>query len=601
MEEVGPFNDLTNLAEIGELEPAYCRDVEILSTLEILARQEAKNVLLIGQKGVGKTRLVRGIAVAGVRGETVGLLEDFHIVELDMGTLLVGAESLRDKLPRLFHFLRKERGTILFVDNIHQIFDMENSTDLSKTILASMVRNALFRGEISCIATTTPEAFDEFLIDNKKFREHFELLEIQPMTSDATRKTLGKLRSQLEDHHKIEIPDDCLDAVVDYSDRFMPEKYFPGKAIELLDRACAKSNFESLTSAKAKSLTGEGGTKTKHARLSTRDIQVVVAELADVSQARLMLPDKWTHIEKRLRGLFIGQSFAISEILRTLKKMDTRRSDSMRPEAVFLFSGPRNSGKTLLASELARLCHGSDERLLRFKMKDFSPNQFAETLFSFQDISDVRKAGQIRTRSTVHSPSVVILFEAIEKAKPETFDFLLPIIQKGVYQDDLGRDLSLRNAIVIFATKEGAGGVTREKFDGFEREFIEGIRKNLRTEFADEIDTIVPFMPLSKKHIDEMVRKKVKQLRKEFKALNIGIAVHQEAYQYLSDSMDINSLGMTALFANLDDVLLEPVRKMVKDTRPKSGTVICVLLKQNELAFRPVQRVQHRKIKKGSD
>lgn len=130
MEEIGPFNDLTHLAEIGELDPAYYRDVEILATLEILARHKAKNVLLIGQKGVGKTRLVRGIAVAGARGETVGLIEHFRIVELDMGTLLVGAEALKHKLPRLIHFLRKERDTILFVDNIHQIFDMENSTDL---------------------------------------------------------------------------------------------------------------------------------------------------------------------------------------------------------------------------------------------------------------------------------------------------------------------------------------------------------------------------------------------------------------------------------------------------------------------------------------
>ncbi len=571
------LNDLTRDAREGKIEPALGRDQEIRDVVQVLSRKEKSNVVIVGEAGVGKTKLVEGIAIGMADGSLSHLLRATRILELNVATLLAGTAyrgAFEKKIVALLDGLERSQDTILFIDEIHLIMGA-GATDGDAMDLANILKPALGRGRIRCIGATTPAEYSRFIAKDPAMERRFQQVRVGQLSEKDTYTLLKSMTDDLERHHEVEIGAGTVTTVVKLAERFLPGRQFPDKAIDVLDQACARFHFKMVLAATDPEALADTVHPLKSMKVTPHDVQKVISQMTGVPVEELTEKDRDSlkNLQRELSRAIIGQRQAIRRVAGPIQKARAGMADPRRPRAVFLFLGPTGVGKTELAKELARQLMGSDKALVKFDMSDYIEEHSVSKLIGAPPgYVGSEEDGQLYTALT-RSPHAVLLFDEVEKAHPKVFDLFLPILEEGHIKDAKGRDIDFRNSYIIF-TSNIAADAPRDEGDGEDAKLYDALEKHFRREFINRIDEVIPFTPLRKEDVIEILKRMVREVRTRLADQDIDIRVHKSAYHYLANRGYKRDYGARELRRAVERLIAEPVAKMLIDKELGHGDVV---------------------------
>ncbi len=576
--------DLSVLAERGELEPAIGRDKEIREIIEILARKGKHNVIIVGEAGVGKTKVAEGLAVETAKEGFRSLFGRKKVLELEIASLMSGTQyrgAFEEKVQALLSELKNSPETILFIDEIHLIMGA-GSTDGDGMDLANLLKPALGRGELHCIGATTLQEYRQFIAKDPAIERRFQMVRIEPLTAEASLTVLRSLAPSLEKHHGVSIHRASLEAAISLTERYLPNRHLPDKAIDMLDQACARHRIQ----AALQKPSDEKKTDLPH--VTPHAIRKVVSQAAAVpleditSQERASL----LNLEQSLKQRIMGQDEAIAKVAAAVRKSRAGLADPDRPDAVMLFLGPTGVGKTQLAKELAREVFGSTDHLIPFDMSEYTESHSVSRLIGAPPGYVGSEKEGILTSAVQDAPFSILLFDEIEKADPNIFDIFLPILEEGRLKDSNGRRVDFRNTLIIFTSNIGAEQLYQVEGEDQAQALMDALREHFRPEFVNRIDEIVPFYPLLYEDVRSVLRLLIDRVRLRLRDKNIGIRMYNGAYEYLAEKGYSPELGARELRRCIEREITNPISEKLLANAFGPGDMIDVLMEGEALTFR---------------
>lgn len=583
---------LTSMARHGKLNPTIGRDEEIFEILQVLARKSKNNVILVGEAGVGKTQAVEGLATKLLSAEDGGGAEwsKYEILELNVGTLLAGTQyrgAFEEKLLGLLEQLKQDPYRILFIDEMHLIMGA-GSTEGGGVDMANLLKPALARGEIRCIGATTLQEYRKFVEKDPAIERRFQMVRLEELSEDATLEVLKRLRPGLEKHHNVKISSRALAAAVQLTQRHLPNRRLPDKAIDALDQACARFRLKVMAAKSNLEISGFGANTAAELKVTPHDIRKVVSQSAGIAieevteRERMHLTDLHRILSKRI----IGQDEAVSKAVAAVKKSRAGMADPNRPDAVMLFVGPTGVGKTQLAKSLADQLFGSRSHLVTFDMSEYvEEHSVSRLLGAPPGYAGSEEEGRL-SAAVRGTPFCILLFDEIEKAHPRIFDIFLPIFDEGRIKDSRGREVSFRNCIIILTSNIGAALFSRGDVSDVSGAMTGELRKHFRPEFINRIDEIVPFYPLLAEDIRKILRIEMKVVQKRLEEKGIGFRVYQRAYEQLAQEAYSPEFGARELRRIVDRRLVTPISDLIVSASLKRGDVVEVLMQGDDLFVR---------------
>ena len=488
--------DLTRLAQEGRLDPVLCRDSELERMVEILCRRQKNNPCLLGEPGVGKSALAEALAQRIASGQITPALRGKRVLSLDMASMVAGTKyrgDFEERFKNLLEELYRDRSTILFIDEIHIIAGAgaaEGAIDA-----ASILKPMLARGEIQLIGATTPEEYRKTIQKDSALERRFGRVMVEEPTPTAAETILAGLMPRYERYHGVAIPSTAIHAAVELSVRYLPGRYLPDKAIDLLDEAAAARRIAENSSEKK--------------ALTPADIARVVSKASGVPAERVgeAERERLAQLEQRLGAEVIGQPRAVASVAAAIRRSRTGLRENNRPIGAMLFLGPTGVGKTQLARTLAKCWFGSEKALLRFDMSEYMERHTVARLIGAPPgYVGYDEGGQL-TEAVRRRPYSVVLFDEIEKAHSDIQNLLLQILEDGILTDAQGRRADFSNTIILLTSNLGArclagqtapmgfGAAGAEK-DRSGQQAIREAREFFRPELMGRLDETVLFDPL---------------------------------------------------------------------------------------------------------
>ena len=488
--------DLTRLAQEGRLDPVLCRDSELERMVEILCRRQKNNPCLLGEPGVGKSALAEALAQRIASGQITPALRGKRVLSLDMASMVAGTKyrgDFEERFKNLLEELYRDRSTILFIDEIHIIAGAgaaEGAIDA-----ASILKPMLARGEIQLIGATTPEEYRKTIQKDSALERRFGRVMVEEPTPTAAETILAGLMPRYERYHGVAIPSTAIHAAVELSVRYLPGRYLPDKAIDLLDEAAAARRI------------AESGSEKK--ALTPADIARVVSKASGVPAERVgeAERERLAQLEQRLAAEVIGQPRAVASVAAAIRRSRTGLRENNRPIGAMLFLGPTGVGKTQLARTLAKGWFGSEKALLRFDMSEYMERHTVARLIGAPPGYVGHDEGGQLTEAVRRRPYSVVLFDEIEKAHSDIQNLLLQILEDGILTDAQGRRADFSNTIILLTSNLGArclagqtapmgfGAAGAEK-DRRGQQAIREAREFFRPELMGRLDETVLFDPL---------------------------------------------------------------------------------------------------------
>ena len=488
--------DLTRLAQEGRLDPVLCRDSELERMVEILCRRQKNNPCLLGEPGVGKSALAEALAQRIASGQITPALRGKRVLSLDMASMVAGTKyrgDFEERFKNLLEELYRDRSTILFIDEIHIIAGAgaaEGAIDA-----ASILKPMLARGEIQLIGATTPEEYRKTIQKDSALERRFGRVMVEEPTPAAAETILAGLMPRYERYHGVAIPSTAIHAAVELSVRYLPGRYLPDKAIDLLDEAAAARRI------------AESGSEKK--ALTPADIARVVSKASGVPAERVgeAERERLAQLEQRLAAEVIGQPRAVASVAAAIRRSRTGLRENNRPIGAMLFLGPTGVGKTQLARTLAKCWFGSEKALLRFDMSEYMERHTVARLIGAPPGYVGHDEGGQLTEAVRRRPYSVVLFDEIEKAHSDIQNLLLQILEDGILTDAQGRRADFSNTIILLTSNLGArclagqtapmgfGAAGAEK-DRRGQQAIREAREFFRPELMGRLDETVLFDPL---------------------------------------------------------------------------------------------------------
>lgn len=516
--------DLTRLAQEGRLDPVLCRDSELDRMIEILCRRQKNNPCLLGEPGVGKSALAEALAQRIAAGQITPALRGKRVLALDMASMVAGTKyrgDFEERFKNLLEELYRDRSTILFIDEIHLIAGAgaaEGAIDA-----ASILKPMLARGEIQLIGATTPEEYRKTIQKDSALERRFGRVMVEEPTSAAAETILAGLMPRYERYHGVSIPPEAIHAAVELSVRYLPGRYLPDKAIDLLDEAAAARRIADAS----------GGRRA----LTPADIAKVVSKASGVPAERVgeAERERLANLEQRLAAEVIGQPQAVAAVASAIRRSRTGLRESGRPIGAMLFLGPTGVGKTQLARTLAKCWFGSEKALLRFDMSEYMERHTVARLLGAPPGYVGHDEGGQLTEAVRRRPYSVVLFDEIEKAHSDIQNLLLQILEDGNLTDSQGRRADFSNTIILLTSNLGARCLSGQTSPlGFGaaaaetrrrgQQAIQEAKEFFRPELMGRLDETVLFDPLGPEQLAGIADRLLVEL--EQRAARQGYTLH---------------------------------------------------------------------------
>ncbi|MCI0817901.1 MAG: ATP-dependent Clp protease ATP-binding subunit [Chloroflexi bacterium] len=643
--------DLTAAARADKLDPVIGREKEIERVIQILSRRTKNNPVLVGEPGVGKTAIVEALAQRIIRGEVPEMLLNKRLVTLDIGSLVAGTKyrgEFEERLKKVIEELKSAGNCILFIDEMHMLVGAgaaEGAVDA-----ANILKPSLARGELQCVGATT-------LDDYRKHIEKDSALErrLQPITVDEpgiedTIEILKGVRARYEEHHGLTISDEALESAAELASRYVPDRFLPDKAIDLVDEAASRvrikrsyappplqeaaKGLDSLRREKEEAITAqqyefaaelrdrevklqdklEGmqtgwkeETKEDPPVVSAEDICEVVAMWTGIPVTRIASEEsqRLLQMEDVLHEKIVGQDEAILNIAKAVRRARAGLKDPRRPIGVFMFLGPTGVGKTYVARVLSEFMFGSEEAMIKLDMSEFMEKHNVSRLIGAPPgYVGYEDAGQL-TDTVRRKSYCLILLDEIEKAHPEIFNMLLQIFDDGHLTDAKGRRVDFRNTIIIMTSNVGSDLIRKEGSLGFSvttdeasdaaakhekmKEKVLSAMKNVfRPEFINRLDATIVFHSLTKAHIREIVTNEMKQVIEQLKTKGVTLELTDAALDWIGEKGYDPLFGARPLRRVIQSEIEDRLSEAVLEDRFKEGDKVKVDVQNDEIVLENV-------------
>ncbi|MGB7248884.1 MAG: ATP-dependent Clp protease ATP-binding subunit [Phormidesmis sp.] len=634
-------SNLTQMAIDGKLDPVVGRQKEIERVIQILGRRTKNNPVLIGEPGVGKTALAEGLAQRIGNGDIPDILEDKRVVTLDIGLLVAGTKyrgEFEERLKKIMDEIRAAANVILVIDEVHTLIGAgaaEGAIDA-----ANILKPALARGELQCIGATTLDEYRKHIERDAALERRFQPVMVGEPSVDETIEILHGLRDRYEQHHKLKILDESLEAAAKLSDRYISDRYLPDKAIDLIDEAGSRVRLlnsqlppaakeldkelrqvlkdkdnavrsqdfdkagelrdremeiksEIRAIAQNKKTEDEESTKDNSPEVTEEDIAHIVASWTGVPVQKLTESEseKLLHMEDVLHQRLIGQDEAVKAISRAIRRARVGLKNPNRPIASFVFSGPTGVGKTELAKSLASYFFGAEEAMIRLDMSEFMERHTVSKLIgSPPGYVGYNEGGQL-TEAVRRRPYTVVLFDEIEKAHPDVFNMLLQILEDGRLTDAKGRTVDFKNTLLILTSnigskviEKGGGGLGFElEADQAESQYNrirslvnEELKQYFRPEFLNRLDEIIVFRQLTKDEVKEISVILLNEVFKRLEEQGITLEVTDKFKDRLVEEGYNPSYGARPLRRAIMRLLEDSLAEEILSGRIKDGSTAVV-------------------------
>ena len=628
--------DLTRMAREGRIDPVVGREHEIERVVQILSRRKKNNPILIGEAGVGKSAVVEGLALRIASGDVPCTIAGKTIFSLDVSSLVAGTKfrgEFEERMQQLIDTLRKAKDTIIFIDEIHTIVGAGSTQGSLDT--ANILKPALARGELQTIGATTLDEYREIIESDPALERRFQRVLVEPATPDQTQQILRGVAPYYERHHKVRYTDEALQACVALTDRYVTDRYFPDKAIDVLDEAGSRvrlaaarepqelrdaaAELERVRGERREAVAAMDYTRAAEARLRElalrtsveerraawlRDAeehpaQITAEHVAEVITSMTGIPaERVTDGEMdRLRGLrdhlmhrVVGQSEAVERISRSIRRSRAGLKDEHRPIGVFLFVGPTGVGKTLLAKEVSKWLFDERRGLIRIDMSEYGEkHNVARLIGSPPGYVGYGEGGQL-TEAVRRQPYAVVLFDEIEKAHPDVFGTMLQIFDEGHLTDGSGRRVDFRNTIIIMTSNVGSReAVQRPVQVGYttpsksvteelapQGEYRRALERTFAPEFLNRVDDIVIFRTLELSDVERIVDLELEGFFARTERLGYRVRITDTAKRRLASMGYEARYGVRSLRRTLTDNVEEPLSSLIIDGGLREGDTVVV-------------------------
>jgi ATP-dependent Clp protease ATP-binding subunit ClpC len=613
--------DLTELARRSKLDPIIGREDEIERVTQILSRRKKNNPVLIGEPGVGKTAIAEGLAQRIVEGKVPQTLEDKRIVTLDMASLVAGTKyrgQFEERLKAVMNEILNSQDVIIFIDELHTIVGAggaEGSLDAS-----NIFKPALSRGELQCIGATTLNEYRKYIEKDGALDRRFQTVMVNPPTSDDTMAILKGLRPRYEEHHKITITDEAIDAAVKLSDRYISGKFQPDKAIDVIDETGSRAHLNAFTKpetfnehedeiielTKQKDIAVKSQEFEKAAQLrdaikskkeqlererkewedkrasqkiviKSEDIASVISKMTGIPLFKLEEQEskKLLRMEDEISKRIVGQLDAIQVIAKAIRRTRAGLKDPHKPIGSFIFLGPTGVGKTELAKALSEFLFEDEESLVRIDMSEYMEKFAVSRLIGAPPgYVGYEEGGQL-TEKVRRKPYSVVLLDEIEKAHPEVFNILLQLLDEGQLTDSFGRRVDFRNTVVIMTSNMGTRQARAGKSLGFQKldaktdydtmkeRIMEEVKRTFNPEMINRIDEMIIFHSLTREHILQIIDILLKDVAKRLKEKNIKFELKDSGRDFLADKGFDPNFGARPLKRAIQRYLEDPLAEEI--------------------------------------
>ncbi len=640
--------DLTEMARAGKLDPVIGREEEIKRVIQILSRRTKNNPVIVGEAGVGKTAIAEGLAQKIVDGNVPDSLKGHRVIALDMGAMVAGSKfrgEFEERLKAVMDEVRGSKGeVILFIDELHNVIGAggaEGAIDAS-----NMLKPALSRGEMQAIGATTLDDYRRFIEKDKALERRFQPVYVNEPTVEQTVEILKGLRQRYEDHHKVKISDEALEAAAKLSQRYISDRRLPDKAIDLIDEAASKiridsesappevkkleqrlkqlvsdedaaaqrQNYEQAAQIKAERLKLEkqyNNARNKWLKnekisesVTDRDIAKLISSWTGIPVSQMLEGEsqKLVHMEERLHERIIDQEEAVFAVSEAVRRSRAGLKDPKRPIGSFMFLGPTGVGKTELARSLAWFLFDDENAMIRLDMSEYQERHTTSRLIGAPPgYVGYDEGGQL-TEAVRRRPYRVILLDEIEKAHPEVFNTLLQVLDDGRLTDGHGRTVDFKNTVIIMTSNVGAELIKRDLSMGFaapradaeankrgyeemKSKVLGEVRKTFRPEFINRLDEIIVFHELTEEQLRKIVDLMVKDLEKRLAERKIELELTDTAKSWLAKEGYDPQYGARPLRRAIERFVENPMSLKILRGDFKEGDRVLVDVKKESLTF----------------
>ncbi|MCY4541182.1 MAG: AAA family ATPase [Rhodobacteraceae bacterium] len=577
--------NLNELAREGKFDPLIGREDEVRRCFQALLRRNKNNPMLVGDPGVGKTAIVEGIAGLVVEGQVPEQMSALELYALDMGEIVAGTKyrgEFEERLTMIVKEIQQLPDAVLCVDEVHTVVGA-GSTSGSSMDASNILKPSLQDGSLRCIGSTTHRDYKRYLEKDRALARRFQKIEVREPSMEETVKILMGLRDRLGHHHNVRFTNSALMRAVELADRYVSDRNFPDKAIDIIDEAGATNQLQPQWRRKKSIRIGE--------------IEDVVATMARIPPRQLSSTDAvvLVDLEESLKQVVFGQDTAIEAVSGAVKLSRAGLREPGKPMGSYLFSGPTGVGKTEVARQLAAELNC---KLLRFDMSEFMEKHSVSRLIGAPPGYIGFDQGGLLTDGVDENPYCIVLLDEIEKAHPDVVNILLQVMDYGKLTDHSGRTVDFRNAIIIMTTNAGAVEQARSAL-GFGKQRRSGedakaIERTFSPEFRNRLDAMIGFDPLSRETIIKVVGKFVGEMEAQLAERNVKIDLTDEAANWLANRGYDDVMGARPMARLIQETIKRPLADMILFGDLRKGGIARVFVSDDQLAVEIVDSTPKR-------